>query len=591
MQPHANMSYLIPSLYLNMYPITNYCLITILPIILIVLKIPCSCCRRYENCCQPFHCGGIKNISYPFWGGNRSVNCGYPGFELFNCEGEMALIGIGSRTYRILEINYARQAFKVARQVSGNKIPQVLLHKTTLNSKLFRFPSHLSNSTETENLVMTGDQMYMQGTNITCNSSFPIPIDRNKTQVLASTSSSTKIVLHYVVAKSFTVKWLSNNTNRKKCTQTYQECGNDPHAAFIKCYMQKRRWLVKRWGAPFPSPSNRQDQRWLKEMSGLPFAGQSYKMSRRRLIMKRGGSSPRHNQGKRWPVEMGVPSTSPHLMLKKYLGEPFPSPPYTENQRWLVESGVVPSASPSSDQHWQSEPPSKANSHPRQTDLTPSSSQSGDVQTPIPSSSQPGQSGNQIPPTSSQSGDGPSPIPPSSQPGQSGDQIPPTSSQSGDGPSPIPPSIQPGQSGYQIPPTSSQSGDGPYPIPSNSQPGQSGYQIPPTPSSTQSSDGKSPIPHFPRGFVPADGPDPDLDPAVNGSRNGLSSGAKSAIYIGIPVAGGSLAVITLSYILICKAGCSLTGISINIILPIKIFFKKLPSKTGLKKNKPSWGTW
>ncbi|XP_050376345.1 LEAF RUST 10 DISEASE-RESISTANCE LOCUS RECEPTOR-LIKE PROTEIN KINASE-like 1.2 isoform X1 [Argentina anserina] len=43
----------------------------------------------YTQCRQPFSCGTLRNISYPFWGGaNRPQECGRSGFELINCVDE-----------------------------------------------------------------------------------------------------------------------------------------------------------------------------------------------------------------------------------------------------------------------------------------------------------------------------------------------------------------------------------------------------------------------------------------------------------------------------------------------------------------------
>ncbi|KAM5571201.1 hypothetical protein ABKV19_011690 [Rosa sericea] len=50
------------------------------------------CHAQYTQCKQPFNCGNLTNISYPFWGGpNRPQKCGRLGFELTNCEDETQL--------------------------------------------------------------------------------------------------------------------------------------------------------------------------------------------------------------------------------------------------------------------------------------------------------------------------------------------------------------------------------------------------------------------------------------------------------------------------------------------------------------------
>ncbi|XP_073119907.1 uncharacterized protein [Henckelia pumila] len=308
---------------------------------MILLIISCSYCHQYENCGQSF----IKNISYPFRGAN------------------------GSRTYRILEIN-----FRVARQVLWNSTFLTLLHNKSLNLKLLIFPSIFSNNgtdhgTGTRNLVMTGDRISGQGIDVTSNSSFPVPVDRNMTPALASTTSTTKNVSHDALTIGTSMPWLANNTSCKKRTLSDWKCDDDPYAASVKCYMQKRRLLAERGGAPLSSPSNTEGQRWIMERSGLPLPSQSYKLGPFRLVDRGGGASfpsSRYTRGQRWLVESGVPSNSPLLQLESREDEPLPSPTYsqhleelrvgepllsplyTQSRRWLAESGMVPSLSPSS---------------------------------------------------------------------------------------------------------------------------------------------------------------------------------------------------------------------------------------------------
>ena len=48
--------------------------------------------ERFVDCSRPFDCGRIKNISYPFWGGNRPEYCGIQGVELRCCDNEYLLL-------------------------------------------------------------------------------------------------------------------------------------------------------------------------------------------------------------------------------------------------------------------------------------------------------------------------------------------------------------------------------------------------------------------------------------------------------------------------------------------------------------------
>ncbi|GLT65426.1 hypothetical protein SLA2020_378610 [Shorea laevis] len=78
-----------------------------LPSILIFLftliKLQTSFCAgyvSYSNCSQTFECGSIENVSYPFWGVNRTDYCGQPGFEL-GCQNDVPKIKMLNNTFRV----------------------------------------------------------------------------------------------------------------------------------------------------------------------------------------------------------------------------------------------------------------------------------------------------------------------------------------------------------------------------------------------------------------------------------------------------------------------------------------------------------
>ncbi|KAB2043873.1 hypothetical protein ES319_D01G049600v1 [Gossypium barbadense] len=96
---------------------------------------------------KQFHCGKIKNVSYPFWGGDRPEYCGQPGLKLTCLEDEETQITIMSVSYKVIEININLQAFTVARiDYLQSLCPQTLLN-TTLNFNLLSYAWNLENIT------------------------------------------------------------------------------------------------------------------------------------------------------------------------------------------------------------------------------------------------------------------------------------------------------------------------------------------------------------------------------------------------------------------------------------------------------------
>ena len=67
------------------------------------------------ECSRPFECGSIKNISFPFWGGNRPVYCGCEGFELECHNSQYFVIKFEALELGVLNINQSRYITTIAR--------------------------------------------------------------------------------------------------------------------------------------------------------------------------------------------------------------------------------------------------------------------------------------------------------------------------------------------------------------------------------------------------------------------------------------------------------------------------------------------
>ncbi|KAL6182851.1 hypothetical protein ACLB2K_044263 [Fragaria x ananassa] len=107
---------------------------------------------RYTQCKQPFNCGNITNISYPFWGGpNRSQECGRSGFELTNCEDETQLphIKIEELDFHVSSISNQElfHTMTLARSDLWDSPCTQLLVNTTLNYTRFSYVQTVRNLT------------------------------------------------------------------------------------------------------------------------------------------------------------------------------------------------------------------------------------------------------------------------------------------------------------------------------------------------------------------------------------------------------------------------------------------------------------
>ncbi|KAK4755165.1 hypothetical protein SAY87_008922 [Trapa incisa] len=92
-----------------------------------------------SNCSNAFDCGPLRNLSYPFTGGNRPAYCGIPDFRL-TCHGnQSAELTTGSMRYRVLDINQTTRSLTMARSDLYNNtcLSNSTYNNTTLNSTFF----------------------------------------------------------------------------------------------------------------------------------------------------------------------------------------------------------------------------------------------------------------------------------------------------------------------------------------------------------------------------------------------------------------------------------------------------------------------
>ncbi|KAM1413271.1 hypothetical protein ACFXTO_025890 [Malus domestica] len=110
-----------------------------------------SLCQNDQQntiCSSELNCGGVRGISYPFWGINRASYCGKPGFEV-QCLDNVPVFNMTGASYRILQMNTTTNSrtVKVARHDYWGTICPRTFVNTTLNFSLFDYVSGYTNMT------------------------------------------------------------------------------------------------------------------------------------------------------------------------------------------------------------------------------------------------------------------------------------------------------------------------------------------------------------------------------------------------------------------------------------------------------------
>ncbi|KAI3462553.1 hypothetical protein Pfo_019216 [Paulownia fortunei] len=227
---------------LKMHPKPNQKLFFFIQANLLSIYFPGFFCGKYitypalnTNCSgEPFQCGSIRYISYPFWGGSRPLSCGRQGFELI-CQGNVPMLNMSSLSYRVQEIDFSTNTLKVAREDLWNYTCPKVLHNTTIDLDLFKYlpksndenvtlyfdctddqetlPNQFScdvNGVATINLFKTGDASSGPGPDITCNNNISVPVNQVAAQSLQNPTASSINVLQAALASGFSIQWLED---------------------------------------------------------------------------------------------------------------------------------------------------------------------------------------------------------------------------------------------------------------------------------------------------------------------------------------------------------------------------------------------
>ncbi|TXG46208.1 hypothetical protein EZV62_028291 [Acer yangbiense] len=209
---------------------------------------------KYDKCSAPFQCGNM-NISYPFWGEDRSEYCGYPGFKV-DCNSDVPEINIAGRIYRVLKIDSPSKKVIVAIQDYWDNNCPKNSGNSPLNFTIFNY------SPDTRNITL-----YYGCPVSSANEILPYrfncsPVEPNSntanyflitseyfgscaSNVQISVSGSTiQSIERYpypanlteVVRNGFGLQWNANNSLCDSCQQSNGLCGHDSDNSEFICY-------------------------------------------------------------------------------------------------------------------------------------------------------------------------------------------------------------------------------------------------------------------------------------------------------------------------------------------------------------------
>ncbi|KAL8476645.1 hypothetical protein ACS0TY_029078 [Phlomoides rotata] len=233
-----------------------------LPLILVLLGIPRSCvCQNndlYQTCRQPFQCGRLENIGYPFYGGDRPPSCGYPGFDL-DCRGDDPLITTASMTYRVLDFDTSTRTLKVSRDDLWSTLCPPSPSNTTLNFTLFDFysraddqnitiyygcpdgqPNTLPFRTQTQ-FFCGGSSFFAAGRavaelSVGCSRLISVRVNQSATLELSNITTATADLLQGALRSGFSIQWSADDDNFRACSRSGGFCGYNPTSASFACH-------------------------------------------------------------------------------------------------------------------------------------------------------------------------------------------------------------------------------------------------------------------------------------------------------------------------------------------------------------------
>ncbi|XP_052204431.1 LEAF RUST 10 DISEASE-RESISTANCE LOCUS RECEPTOR-LIKE PROTEIN KINASE-like 1.2 isoform X3 [Diospyros lotus] len=264
----------------------------ILLLFLASISIRSSLCRmdfRYSNCSEPYACGKISNISFPFWGANRAEYCGLPAYEL-GCESDVPTIAISSERFRVLDINLLARTITVAREDLWNNSCPPRLINTTINFQHFSYGSVLRNLTlfygcpfhlapvpglwswrnctinvTTSTVYYATTSMTIDPNAVSCDTSVGVPVFESAAQALEANLTSIGVAID----AGFGLQWSTEGVRCIACLESGGVCGYNRSESEFTCFCRDQ----PHNGTCQTGPGDGSGSDSMSMQIGLPIAG------------------------------------------------------------------------------------------------------------------------------------------------------------------------------------------------------------------------------------------------------------------------------------------------------------------------------
>ncbi|WCJ25341.1 hypothetical protein M5689_007233 [Euphorbia peplus] len=218
----------------------------------------------YKTCNTPFHCGNLKNITYPFWGADRPEYCGHPGFFV-TCLNQTLNLRTSQLDYQILQIDTNSQSFTVSRSDYVTTICPSYLVNTTIDQNLYAYASDVQNITlyygcptptpSSGNFSIPANKFSCQINNTlldgyfltgslntssfnmslkSCDDNVIVPVMKSADRFVESSPSESN--LFEALNQGFGLQWIANNSLCNTCTSSGGLCGHNATTNSFSCY-------------------------------------------------------------------------------------------------------------------------------------------------------------------------------------------------------------------------------------------------------------------------------------------------------------------------------------------------------------------
>ncbi|PON53122.1 Wall-associated receptor kinase [Parasponia andersonii] len=216
-----------------------------------------------SDCDRTFNCGPLKNITYPFTGGDRPDRCGPPEFRLA-CVNDSPELTINSVTHKVLELDPFLQTLSLARLDLWNETCPGDFVNTTLDSGVFSSGAGNADLTmfyrcNTSRLTMKPENQFKCGNYgssfsdsyflvgpipfdpilaiIKCGESVEVPI----LEPMAAKLLQNRSLLGEALMMGFKVNYtIPNADDCSKCLDSGHQCGFDPKSNKSLCICGNR---------------------------------------------------------------------------------------------------------------------------------------------------------------------------------------------------------------------------------------------------------------------------------------------------------------------------------------------------------------